>query len=308
MITKEAKDKKKCVFQEFFFDSARMGFEYILKNLLSSDDIILMPAYIGQSEKEGSGVFDPIRHTHANVLFYELDEHLQVRETKLIEQLALPNIKALLLIHYFGFPQKSIFTLKAICEQRNIVLIEDCAHSLQSSIDGIKLGTIGDVALFSLHKLIATQNGGVVKINNERYASLLEQEAENISYEDLLQYSKTDISATSVLRIKNYHLYLDGLSNNSPFFDAMFPNLENGVVPLNFPILIKNYDRFTMYNELIDKGFITVSLYYRLIDELERDLYPTSFALSDTILNLPVHQDTSEEDIKRLVDCLNNWL
>ena len=248
MITKEAKDKKKCVFQEFFFDSARTGFEYILKNLLSSDDdVILMPAYIGQSEREGSGVFDPVRHTLVNVLFYELDEHLQVKEEKLLEQLVSPSIKALLLIHYFGFPQRSIFRLKAICEQRNIVLIEDCAHSLQSSINGQQLGTIGDVALFSLHKLIATQNGGVVRINNERYASLLEQEAENITYEDLLQYSKTDISATSVLRIKNYHLYLDGLSNNSPFFDAMFPNLEDGVVP--FSCSSKN--KFMVSNMLV---------------------------------------------------------
>ena len=307
MISKEAKNVNTCLTREYFFDSARIGFEYVLKKLLSPNEIILMPAYIGQSEKEGSGVFDPIRHTQAKVLFYELDDHLQVNEAKLFRQLMLPNIKALFVIHYFGFPQKSIFKLKSICEQRNIVLIEDCAHTLQSSIEGQRLGTIGDIALFSLHKLIATQNGGVVRINNDKYGSLLENVIENISFADLIQYAKTDILATSAIRVRNYHQYLSAISDNSPFFDVMYPDIEDGVIPLNFPIRVKNYDRFSMYNKLIDKGFITVSLYYRLIDELNRCIFPISFAVSDTILNLPVHQDTSSKDIEQMISCLNTW-
>ena len=64
MISKEAKEKWTATKNQWFFKSARYAFEELL-NIIRSvrDGVVLMPGYIGQSVREGSGVFDPIRHT-----------------------------------------------------------------------------------------------------------------------------------------------------------------------------------------------------------------------------------------------------
>ncbi len=61
IIEKKQNDMEKYMFNWTFFDSARLG----LKQVLLSKDLkgkkILLPAYVGYSENEGSGVFDPIK-------------------------------------------------------------------------------------------------------------------------------------------------------------------------------------------------------------------------------------------------------
>lgn len=307
MIIKEAKDKQKYVRPHLFFNSARTCFSIILKELLKDGESILMPAYIGQSPKEGSGVFDPIRQTESNYEFYRLKDNLQADLSDIEAKISNKKVKALLLIHYFGFPQTDIFLIKELCKRENVILIEDCAHTLTSSLSNHRLGNIGDIAFFSLHKLLACNDGGCLQINNPNLYNTFVNYKENISCQDLLQYAKTNIEETSKIRVDNYQHYLSLLRKDSEFFDIMYPVLEDGVVPLNFPIIIQNYNRFSMYNELIEKGIITVSLYYQMIEELDENIYPNSFRLSKRILNLPVHQDTTFEDILIICDVINNW-
>ena len=62
----------------YYFKRARDSFEYILKNFLF-DKKVLIPAYIGYSSNEGSGIFDPIKNSgirkgFKNMFFY-LNRH-----------------------------------------------------------------------------------------------------------------------------------------------------------------------------------------------------------------------------------------
>ena len=301
MITKEAKDKQLYKKNCYYLNSARSAFKYILQNVLKETDIILMPSYIGETQKEGSGVFDPIRETNSKYLFYKLNENLMA-DFQDIKQKIEENkdVKAILLIHYFGFAQESIFQIKELCKKHSILLIEDCAHTIQGKFQNILLGTIGDFSFNSIHKLIATPNGGILKINNPKYFNLILKE-NLIDYDSLAQFINTDLTETSKKRIENYNYYLGHLPKQSKFYSIMFENLAKGTVPLNFPICIKNFDRFKFYNILIEKGVITVSLYYQLIKELDSKQYPISFNISKEILNLPVHQDITFEDIDFII-------
>lgn len=74
----------------------------------------------------------------------------------------------ILITHYFGFPQKHILQLKKLCESRGILLIEDCAHCIQTSIYNRPLGTFGDIAIFSIRKHLTLSNGGALLINNQK--------------------------------------------------------------------------------------------------------------------------------------------
>lgn len=76
------------------------------------------------------------------------------------------NTKAILIVHYFGFAN-SIEEVKNLTNERGIFLIEDCAHALFSSYSGKKLGTFGDLAIFSIRKSLPTPDGALLLINNE---------------------------------------------------------------------------------------------------------------------------------------------
>lgn len=298
MITKEP-ESNAFVQKQMFFDSARSAFRFLIENIMSENETMLMPAYIGQSAREGSGVFDPVRETHTKYDFYKINSDLSVDIDDLAKKIKHTHPKAVLVIHYFGFPQKGIFDIKALCKQNNVVLIEDCAHSLQSMFNGHKLGTIGDYSFNSVHKLIATPDGGILNIN---VAAELPDNNNKMAYDTLQTYVKTDIDATSALRIENYLRYTRLLKKSGNKYDIMFPELMPGIVPLNFPILIKNVRREDYYFELISRGIITVSLYYKMIDELDCNIYHVSFDISNRILNLPVHQDITANDIDAIVN------
>ena len=305
MITKEASIKTNCCEKQLFFDSARRGFEYLLKKIMTdSYSVILMPGYIGESVREGSGVFDPIRHTNVKYEFYKLNKNLSVDMADFRARIEHSNVKAVLLIHYFGFPQTSLCDIVELCKKRGIILIEDCAHTISSSFDGRRLGEFGDFSFFSIHKIVPSRAGGILQINNEEYNSLFDLSVENIDSSDLSQFIRTDLGAVSSIRRENYNRYLDILSWGAPYFDILLPELPSGVVPLNFPIIIKNYSREKLYFELIDKGVITVSLYYQMIAELPKEEFALSYSISNSILNLPVHQDIDANDI----DLINKQL
>ena len=308
MITKGSFNKMNCAKNQLFLNSARHGFELLLKRTFkNSSDTILMPGYIGESAKEGSGVFDPIRETKVNYEFYKVNHDLSVDLDDIKEKLEHQHVKAILLIHWFGFPQKCVFELSELCKQKGIYLIEDCAHTFSSTYKGVKLGCIGDFALYSIHKILTTENGGILQVNNIGDLSMFKGDVENIDKKDLLQYAKTDMSMIAKKKLANYQTYLDALDKNSQLFDIIYPELEEGVVPNNFPVYIKNYDRFQLYNELDALGIPTVVLYYRMIEELDKKLFPISYQIADTILNLPIHQDIEKEDVLHICDVLNHY-
>lgn len=64
-------------------------------------------------------------------------------------------------VHFFGrlMPMESI---RAFCNARQMVLIEDCAHILPDPGVGRPAGATGDIAIFSLRKMLPVSFGGVL--------------------------------------------------------------------------------------------------------------------------------------------------
>lgn len=75
------------------------------------------------------------------------------------------NRQVVLVTHFFGFPQP-VEEISALCKTRNIFMLEDCAHSFQSHIDGTPLGSWGDLSIYSYRKTLPSPDGGALIINN----------------------------------------------------------------------------------------------------------------------------------------------
>ena len=84
-----------------------------------------------------------------------------------MEQLISPRTKAIVVVHYAGFPAR-LRELRAIADQHGVALIEDAAHCLGASYGGQGIGTIGDYGIFSLQaiKHMTTIDGGVLTMRD----------------------------------------------------------------------------------------------------------------------------------------------
>lgn len=76
--------------------------------------------------------------------------------------------KAVVLVHIYGICAK-VKQIKQLCEKYQVVLIEDAAESLGSTIDGQYTGTFGDYGIYSFNgnKIITTSSGGMLLCNGK---------------------------------------------------------------------------------------------------------------------------------------------
>ncbi len=79
-----------------------------------------------------------------------------------------PNSKVLVVQHTFGLPA-NMDEIRAICGANNLILIEDCAHSLGAEYNGEKVGIHSKAAFFSFSrdKIISSVYGGMAITNDD---------------------------------------------------------------------------------------------------------------------------------------------
>jgi CDP-6-deoxy-D-xylo-4-hexulose-3-dehydrase len=92
---------------------------------------------------------------------------------KNIEDAITWKTKAIVLVHCLGFNGLSDEIVK-IAKKHNILLIEDCCESHGAKFDDKKVGSIGDISLFSFYfgHHITTVEGGVVCVNDDKLYDL----------------------------------------------------------------------------------------------------------------------------------------
>ncbi|MBL8122096.1 DegT/DnrJ/EryC1/StrS family aminotransferase [Candidatus Saccharibacteria bacterium] len=301
MITKSAQDKSAFTKGLLFTQSARSAWRLIIESLQKSQGSvnILLPSYIGFTEREGSGIFDPVQATEANYSFYDLNEDLSINFEAFRKLIETKRFNIACVVHYFGFCRNDMNKIKRLCKKNNVILVEDCAHAFQIGLNAENLGVVGDFSIYSLHKHLATDNGGILR-NVSGSCELIDlPEDKKISLDASLQLLNSDLEAIATIRRENYMHFaimlsaIDGLE--------MMYELQDGEVPQSFPVRIKNGLREQLYFHLMDLGIPTIALYYRLIDELDVSSYPLANKISNEILNLPVHQDITTEDVSLIV-------
>jgi perosamine synthetase len=143
-----------------FFFSARYALYHGLSALgLRAGDRLLVPAYCCGTE------VDPVLARGIGIEWYGVDGRLGIDVNELRERWS-DDIKGLLIIHYLGFDQRSKEILD-FCSEKQILLIEDCAHAfLSSSERGEPIGAGSDASIFSIRKSIGIPDGGALHMRN----------------------------------------------------------------------------------------------------------------------------------------------
>lgn len=302
MIPKNVPFDQEYVKKIFFSNSARQGFEKILKFCKKlGKNSILLPSYIGETDREGSGIYDPVKNTEFKSFFYNLNNDLSVEIEDLEEKVKSLNIEVLLVVHYFGVNKNDLNYLQKICFENDIILIEDCAHCPNLFLYDCQLGKYGDFSFFSIHKISRAETGGGILVNNDNYVSNFSFKP-NIDVNSLYCLFTSDFQTSKIKRIKNFN-YMLGLFKQFVNADSLYDDIGFDT-PHNFPFLVDETERESIYFKLIDFGVPVTSLYYRMILPIRSGNYSNTNLISKRILNLPIHEGISFFNIEYIIDKL----
>lgn len=112
-----------------------------------------------------------IIHTGAKPVFVDIDPITMNIDPTLIEEKITDKTKAIIPVHFAGFPC-DMDPIMEIARKHNLIVIEDAAHAVYTKYKGQMIGSIGDITCFSFYatKNLVTGEGGMITTNNEQWA------------------------------------------------------------------------------------------------------------------------------------------
>jgi perosamine synthetase len=145
--------------QVTFYFKARNALWHLIRALrVEEAESVLVPSYNCGAE------LDAVVKAAARVRFYRVGRSARIDVDELRKAIE-PLTRAMVLTHYFGFPQPELPEIVELCRERGVFLIEDCAPALYSTHRGRPVGTFGDAGVFSLFKTLPVPHGGAVLLN-----------------------------------------------------------------------------------------------------------------------------------------------
>lgn len=118
---------------------------------------VLLPSYIAE------GVVKPFAVSGYELRYYRLTPDLEPDASD-VAALLRDQLEPVVfvLIHYFGKPSASP-ELISMLRRAGALIVSDCAHApLSRTEDGMPLGELGDIALYSLNKLLPVSDGAIL--------------------------------------------------------------------------------------------------------------------------------------------------
>lgn len=153
----------------FSFNSGRSSLFAILKALnLQKGDEVLLQAFTCNA------VPNPVLWLGLKPIYIDCSEGDFNIDLGDAQRKITARSKVLIVQHTFGFPA-DMERVAYFANKNNLILIEDCAHSLGAEYAGKKVGTFGKAAFFSFSrdKIISSVYGGMATTNDSKLAESL---------------------------------------------------------------------------------------------------------------------------------------
>ncbi|MSP11773.1 MAG: DegT/DnrJ/EryC1/StrS aminotransferase family protein [Chloroflexi bacterium] len=135
-----------------------------------------------------------IVHTGATPIFADIDRQTQNIDPHQVERAITSRTRAIIPVHMAGRPC-DMDALMDIARRYHLSVIEDAAHATESWYKGRKIGTIGDITVFSFYvtKNICTGEGGMITTNRADWAEEMRLKSlHGISKDAWKRYSSAD--------------------------------------------------------------------------------------------------------------------
>lgn len=284
-----------------------------------------------------------IRYVGAKVVFAEVNPVTYNLDIEDVRKKITPNTKAILLVHQIGLPA-DIDVFKKLCEEKNLILIEDAACAAGSEYKGKKIGSHSDLVCFSFHprKVITTGDGGMIATSNEAYRDRLKilrqhgmsvndrirHESTKIIFEDHIEvgynYRMTDIqAAVGIKQLEKLDMLVSERRKIAHQYNEAFQEISSIRIPVEEEGYFTNYQSYVIFlkpeckisrnnlmQNLLDKGIATRRGVVTTHRETAYKKYvnglslPISEDASDRSIVIPLYYPMPQEEIDYVIDSI----
>ena len=149
-----------------FLTSGRMGIGNALRLMgVQAGDRVLVPAY------HCNAMIEPVAWLGAIPVFYRIKDDASVDLDDVARLLGEGHASAMLVTHYFGFPQNNQ-AIADFCQAHELAFLEDCAHAFFGEVAGKPIGSFGQYAIASPWKFFPIYDGGCIAMRGSSASSL----------------------------------------------------------------------------------------------------------------------------------------
>jgi perosamine synthetase len=278
-----------------------------------------------------------ILYERAKPVFVDIDATSLNIDPARVEQAVSARTRAVLPVHVFGEPC-AMDELQAICNARNLVLIEDACEAVGAEYKGRKVGTFGRAAVFSFYpnKAMTLGEGAIVTTDDPHWAELM-QSLRNQGRDDggtgfaheLLGYNYRLDEMSAALGVAQL-ARLDRLLAQRQAVATRYGELLRRVpgvtlkrtVPSTTRVswfafvihLDPHIDRDRVMEQLEARGIpsrvyftpIHLEPYYRKRFGFRPGDFPVAERVAASILALPFHTNLSDAEMEEVVDALQS--
>lgn len=270
------------------------------------------------------------------------EKECELQEGKLIYRVTGQHIKALIVVHVFG-NLADMESIMEIAEEFHLRVIEDATEALSSKFlegrfAGKMAGTVGDFGAYSFNgnKIITTGGGGAITASDK-------DELEHMKYistqakDDALYYIHNEVgynyrmtnvqAALGVAQLEELPEFIERKKRNYDLYKELFKDFSKGYL---LPFRADTDSNHWFYSLVIDEDKVLKDL-YQIIAQLqeegiqtrpiwglihEQKPYQNSIAYkiekakyySERIINIPCSTQITEEEIRRVVQEIENIL
>ncbi|TAN44935.1 MAG: DegT/DnrJ/EryC1/StrS aminotransferase family protein [Nitrospirae bacterium] len=192
-----------------------------------------------------------ILHAGGRVVFADIDMDTLNVDIDAVKAAITPSTKAVIPVHFAGLPC-DMDAFIAYCRRKGILIIEDAAHAVGSEYKGIKIGSIGDITVFSFHptKGMTTGEGGMITFSDDGLKDRFE----------LLGFHGIERSVGAVRSVPSVADY-----------DIKMPGFKYNMLDIQAAIGLHQIDRL---NAFIKKRTLLAELYRERLERIEELILP----------------------------------
>ncbi len=248
-----------------------------------------------------------------------------------IEELITEKTSAIIPVHVYGNVCK-IEEIQRIADKYNLRVIYDAAHTFGATVNGVGIGSFGDISMFSFHatKVFNTIEGGALTYNNPKLQQVL-NDIKNfgIAGPETIKYIGGNAKMNefqAAMGLCNLRHVDEEINKRKLIVDRYNENLSNtnGIVLSKpqkgvksnyayFPVIFNGFkkDRNQVFEELKANNIIARKYFYPLTNAIEcyKEEYnvddtPVAKYIAERVLTLPLYSDLRLEDIDRICEII----
>jgi len=249
-----------------------------------------------------------------------------------LEAAITERTRALLPVHMYGrcCPMPAI---RALCDRRGLLLVEDAAQAHGAADGGRRAGASGDAGCFSFHpskNLGAFGDAGLVATGDRGLAARL-RVRRNLGKTDkhaialVAGNSKLDTLQAAILRVKLAHLDADNARRRrlAAIYRAQLAGVEDLELPDDpgggghvFHLFVVRSPRRDALRAHLERRGVHTSLHYPIPPHLQRageafgyrrGELPVAEAIAATCLSLPIAPELGDDEIEYCCDAVRSF-